>query len=401
MAKKATVKEEEISGITQYNPVTAGLADLRQRYEGKIFDLTTAEGEKAARAAKREHVMLRTSLETVRKEIKEPALRHCQLIDSEARRITAEILKTEEPIAAQIEAEEKRLFEIEAARVAAIKTKIDQACLVGMGSTKSTRAELEGWLGQLMELTFDESFEEFVDVAEQMRDAEIERLRALLEQRLEADARAAQIAEEKAELDRLKAEQAEREAAERARIAKEREAHEAEMKAKRAALDEEDRKAALARAEADRVAREKREAADAEAKKVAEAERVRFNQEREAQERADKEARAARAEEDRKADEARKAEQARIDAEREEWNRRAAEEKAERDRAQFLREQAAREELAAKNAAETRLRDAAPAMLAALLAVEKDPNFSDLTSETFGIVQDAIALARLPAPIKP
>ncbi len=61
----------------------------------------------------------RTALETLRKEIKAPALERCRLIDDEAKRITAELLKIEEPIDTAIKAEEQRKEEEKAAKARA------------------------------------------------------------------------------------------------------------------------------------------------------------------------------------------------------------------------------------------------------------------------------------------
>lgn len=63
--------------------------DLRARFGGVAFDLTTTKGDKEARAARMELVKLRTSLEAKRKELKAPALERSRMIDSEAKRIEA------------------------------------------------------------------------------------------------------------------------------------------------------------------------------------------------------------------------------------------------------------------------------------------------------------------------
>jgi hypothetical protein len=369
LAKKAVVKIEDSDSIAQYNPVTAGLAELRSRYEGKLFDCTDPEEEKAARLAVREHVKLRTSLEAVRKEIKEPALRHCQFIDSEARRIDAEIRKTEDPIYDQIQAEEKRRQEIEAARVAAIKTKIDQACLVGMGNVTSSRGELAGWIAELEGRTFSlEEYQEFVDIAQAMHESELDRLRTLLRHRSEADAREAAIADEKKALEQAKAEQARRDEEERASMAAERAAHEAEMAAKRAEQERLDREARARREEEDRIAREQREEEARKAKEAAALER------------------AEREEQDRLAREKREAEEKRV-----------LEARAELEREQAIREKAAREIREASEATEKKLRDAAPEMLKALQSVRADPAWLSISSDTQKSVESAIGLAGAPA----
>ena len=101
-------------GIVKYSRTEAALADLRTRYEGKRFDMSTAEGDAAARAGHRELVKLRTGLEKKRKEFKAPALAFGKLIDSEAERIAAVIQPLESWVGQQVEAEDKRRAEEEA-----------------------------------------------------------------------------------------------------------------------------------------------------------------------------------------------------------------------------------------------------------------------------------------------
>ena len=94
--------------IVEYTKTEAALADLRARYKGIAFDLTTTRGDKEARAARLELVTLRTSLEKKRKAFKSPAIEFGKKIDAEAQRITAEIEALEKPIDEQIRADEAR-----------------------------------------------------------------------------------------------------------------------------------------------------------------------------------------------------------------------------------------------------------------------------------------------------
>lgn len=94
--------------VVEYTKIEAGIAELKKRHEGVVFDVTTTDGDKAARAARQECVKLRTTLEAKRKAIKAPALQRCRDIDDEAKRITKAIETVEGPIDAQIKAEETR-----------------------------------------------------------------------------------------------------------------------------------------------------------------------------------------------------------------------------------------------------------------------------------------------------
>lgn len=117
--------------LVKYTKTEAALADLRKKYQGATFDLTTTKGDKEARAARLELVTLRGMLEKRRKDLKKPALEFGQKIDAEAERITTEIKALENPIDAQIVADENRRAaekaereRIEAERIAAHQTKL-------------------------------------------------------------------------------------------------------------------------------------------------------------------------------------------------------------------------------------------------------------------------------------
>src|SRR5258708_35208227 len=66
--------------IAEYSNTEAALSDLGQRYKGVVFDVTTADGMSTAKKGRAEIRGYRTSLEDLRKAIKAPALRRCQVI---------------------------------------------------------------------------------------------------------------------------------------------------------------------------------------------------------------------------------------------------------------------------------------------------------------------------------
>lgn len=195
--------------IVEYSKTEAALGDLAEKYKGVIFDCTTREGMQAASKGRAELRSIRVALEKTRKAIKEPALRRTQLIDSEARRITAALSELEDPIDAQIKKEEERK------------------------EFERTRAEREA--------------REKAEAEEAARKAAEEQ--KLIEERAELDRQRAEIA--KAEAARLEAERA-------ARLKIEEEQRAARMK-----IEEEERAARLAREEADRQAAKAREAEEA------------------------------------------------------------------------------------------------------------------------------------------
>jgi len=93
--------------IAEYRPIAAALHDLYTRHAGVVHDVTTTQGMQACRAARAEIRTCRTSLEAKRQEIKAPALERCRLIDADAKRITEALRNIEDPLDAQMKAEEE------------------------------------------------------------------------------------------------------------------------------------------------------------------------------------------------------------------------------------------------------------------------------------------------------
>lgn len=217
--------------IVEYSKTEAALADLGQRYKGVVFDVTTREGMQAAIKGRAEIRKYRTSLEDLRKAIKAPALRRCQVIDEEARRITKELLALEEPIDEQIKKEEQR--------------KLDEKMAAQRAEEARLKAEEEA-----------------------RKKAEEERLAA---ERAAIDAERAKLEAEKRERD---------EQERQARLKLEAEEREARLR-----IEEQERISRLAREEADRKAREAREAEEARQRAALKAEEDRLRSEREAAER--------------------------------------------------------------------------------------------------------------------
>jgi len=325
-----------LTAIAEYTETARGLAELRQRHQGVVYDVTKPKEMKAAKEARAELRTLRTSLEKKRKEIKAPALERCRLIDEEAKRLTGEIVELEEPIDVQIKAEEARKqagelarLEAERLRVEGIARAIEEIRNVPASLMGKPAVIIEGQLAKLREQALDPEF-----YAERFREAEdalaatVARVEQQLQAQREHEAEQRRIAAEREELERMRAEN------ERLR----REAEE---------------RAAAERAEADRKAQEERD-------RLAAEERAREEAERAERQRQEDEARAAREAQERAEREAREAELA---AERE---RQAAEQKRLDEQAAQLRRE--REEAVAKaereRLANLGLREAAEAAVA-------------------------------------
>ena len=243
------------SAVAEFNATAAGLAELREKYEGIQFDCSTTAGDKDARQARMALVTLRTTLEARRKELKEPLLAQGRLIDDEAKRLTAEFKALEDPIDAQIKAAEaerearrQERERQEAERLAAINASIERIVrmpfLYVSASPNVIADAIAEVTGMDLYVLFDDTHR---PRAEEAKAGALEALGNLFNERTAAVAEAARLAAERAELERIAAEQ----------------------KAAQKAADE---AAAAARAEADRIAKVERERLAAE--QAAEQERI-------------------------------------------------------------------------------------------------------------------------------
>lgn len=270
------------TSIAEYSATDAALAELRTKYATVVFDVTNGKGmeqAKKARAELREH---RVSLEKERVRIKAPALERCRQIDSEAKRITAELEALEEPIDAQIKKEEQRK-ELEKAakeqaereRIAAINARFDAIKALPLRAVDATAEQIEAVIAEA-EVIDPASFPSELQAAAQYEQRlAINALRAALDARLSADEEAARIKAEREELEQLRAEaaavQAEKDRLaeeERQRIAAEERRKEDQARAERDAIERverEAREAEQARIDAERAEARKREDAEREA----------------------------------------------------------------------------------------------------------------------------------------
>lgn len=338
----------EAAGLTiaEYEPTAAALAELRQRYDGIAFDVTTKDGDKSAREARRELVSLRTALEARRKELKAPALDYSRRVDAEAKRLTDAILQLEGPIDAQIKSEEARRerermerIERERQRVAALQARVDAIKAFPVRAAGKGSVVIAALIEDMGDIVIDESFEEFQQAASDAYYAALNTLNELHE--------AAQASEEEARKLREEREQMRREqeaAAEKIRA--EREAQEAELRAERERQAAERAEIDRQRAELEAAQRAQREAEEA------------AQRQREAEERS----------------------RAQIEA----AEKREAEARA---RDEYLAAERARDERMA------RLSEAAEAMLAALYAVRNSEAWKAIGARTRDEVLAAIAAA--------
>ena len=279
--------------VAEFDRVAAGIKVLQDKYGSVVYDVTTTAGMKDAKAARAAVREPRFEVERIRKDAKAPILALGKKLDTEAKRITEELLKIEEPIQLQIETEEQRKETEKQAAIAAEMKRVSDlqdrvAELRGCPNLSPTSGSelIAQHIQDLEGIAVDNSFQEFRQQAEDAKAAGLSRLRELHAAAIAHEAEQARLKAEREELAKLRAEQAERDRLERARLAEEerqraeqRAREEAEAKAIREAEQEALRKAreafeTQASAERERIAEEERQARiarEAEARRQAEA----------------------------------------------------------------------------------------------------------------------------------
>lgn len=292
--------EVKSTAIAEYSETEAHLATFREKY-GRTYDVTKPPEMAEARVARAELRSTRTALEEKRKALKAPLLKRGKMIDDEATRIEAELLKLEEPIDEAIKTEEKRREEVKAAKARAAELREQTA--------RSVANEIRGKLTALIGATSAEILfvldglagEDFtVRVPQEegethLADVEAARSEVLAQLKKMHEATKAQeevqrqiAADKKRQADeeaRLAAERerlAEEQKAADAKAAAERERIEAEKQAAKEKIAAEERAAEQRRAEADKKAAAERERLAKEQQAKLDAERAKLDAERKA-----------------------------------------------------------------------------------------------------------------------
>ncbi len=266
---------EKIEGaLARFSAVDAGLAALRDRYNGIVFEVTTSKGLDLAKAARAEVREIRIGIEEVRKEAKAPILALGKKLDAEASRIKGELEKIEGPIDDQIKAEENRKEREKQERIAAevkrvgdIQNRIAAIAALVLDTPGASIEKLDALIARADAAVAEQgSFMEFQAQAATTYTSTRERLVAARQAIVDQQAEAAKLKAEREALAKQRAEQEEREREEReAKAARERieqadrDAAAAELKRQQDELEEQRKAQAAAEAQrwADLAAREK------------------------------------------------------------------------------------------------------------------------------------------------
>lgn len=339
------------AAIVEFNAVQKGLAELRQELAGVQFDVTTTAGDKAARAARARCVSIRTSADAAYEGWNKPMLAKQREMRAILAKIKDEVKAVEEPIDAQIKAEEARKAEIKAAKEAAelarqklIQDRITALHAFPMQAFNKDAAGIAQALARVAELPITtELFEHRAGEAMQLHAEVMAKLEQMHGAALAQEQEAARLAAERAELERQRLEQEAAAAAARKaedeRLAKERAELEEQQRRLQAERDAENARQEAARAEqarkdAEAAAALKRQQDEAAATLRAQQEEI----DRQRRELEEQQAAARRAEQERAEAEARAQQEkeaaARAEAEAAERERLA--EQARREEAEFL-----------------------------------------------------------------
>lgn len=258
------------AAITEYNAVQKGLAELRKDLAGVQFDVSTTAGDKAARAARSRCVSIRTSADSAYEGWNKPMLAKQREMRAILANIKDEVKAVEEPIDAQIKAEEARKAEIKAAKEAAelarqqaIQTRINAIGQYPVQAAGKSAADIAALLAAVAELPITtELYEHRAGEAMALQADTSAKLEQMHAAALAQEQEAARLAEERAALERQRLEQEAAAAAARKaedeRLAKER----AELAEQQRRLQAE-RAAEDARQEAARAEQARKDAAAA------------------------------------------------------------------------------------------------------------------------------------------
>lgn len=193
--------------ILEYSKTEAALAILRDKFS-IVPDVSTKSGYKQCKEDAKEVGKYRIDLEKMRTEIKGPALKKCKEIDSEAKRITAELLSIETPLKEAykaVDAEKKRIDEL---RIQSIVDRIEGInTFIEMGRDGNSE-EIAEWIEQVSDIDCAEGFDEMTKEALITKNKTLESLQNYMEQAITKDIEAKELADKMAAFEAEKKEAA-------------------------------------------------------------------------------------------------------------------------------------------------------------------------------------------------
>lgn len=195
------------TSIDEIDAVQLGLDELKTKYHGAVFDMTTASGADEARKARAAIRDPRYRVERARKDAKSKLAKLGKQIDERAGQITEALLELEIPIDNQIKAEEARKeaerqqkIMAEQQRQTAIRASLAAIAEIPAKTARDVDA-LRCAIAMLDEMQPSEAvFDEFIEQAVSLRARSLETLRATLAEEEAAQAQRDEIRRQQAEL---------------------------------------------------------------------------------------------------------------------------------------------------------------------------------------------------------
>lgn len=225
--------------IAHYSAYQKSLNTLRDKYQGVIYEVTTTEGMGEAKKAREAIRKPRYELEHLRKKLKAPALEYSKRIDSEAKAIREQLEALENPIHEQILYEEKRAEREEAERRTKIMNQQSVISNYARQSVYMSASQIQEALDELKAIEFEPAlYKEELTIAVGSKEQAIRELEAALQIKIDAEKQAALLAEQQAELEKLRKEREAIEAANKATVATTMPVFEADTKPGASALNE-------------------------------------------------------------------------------------------------------------------------------------------------------------------
>jgi hypothetical protein len=266
----------EVISITQdkplavYNEFRTQLQELKQRNAMLVFDYTSKSGNKEARSYVHTLRRTKTAVDAARKAEKAASLEYGRKVDAEAKEIIGQVEEMIDVHQSELDRIEREQME----REAAIRARLEAINFTAQELLQAPSSELKDVLAKVKSIALDESFGELLPEAALRKDDAITKLEAAIIQvsqreaeqeeyaRLKADADAREMKERQ---ERLIAEEQERQkAAVEAALKAERERAEREAAQAAAAAENRERDAA------EKLAQAEKEMRDAEARRIAE-----------------------------------------------------------------------------------------------------------------------------------
>lgn len=230
---------------------TKTAAQLRELVEqsASIVEVLDPAGREQAHRAGMSLKNARTTISNTGKKAREDATAFSTAVIAEEKKLIAisepeekRVLALRDGYDMKVAAAKREQEAAEAARKARIQGMISAIRSLPISMTGASVAELADEIAELEAFKADDAFAEFAKDADAAAQATLEALRGLHSMKVAQEAEAARVASEKAELERLRAEQEkrDREAAEqRAEEARQREAEQARLDAERRQFEEE------------------------------------------------------------------------------------------------------------------------------------------------------------------